>query len=307
MSNRNRRSGRPGSSSSAPQPAATPGVTPAGRSSTSPSGTARAGRRTTARRRYDEPTLFERFRTPIIAGAVAVAVIGTALFVFQSASAASYSCSTVFEPTAAAEQEGRLGAVEPDMGQAHVPFGEQVRYTYCPPASGNHVNRSGFGPIEPEAYGPNDRSQPQGWIHNLEHGALVVLYSCADRFGGCPSQDGLRALEAFVRDFNEPSPVCSFPPRTVGPVVARFDEMAQPYAALTWGRVLYMEAFDPELATQMFLTEAERLGPDGTLIMPPEKVCTPQASASPPASAPGSASPGASTSPATSASPSASG
>lgn len=284
-----------------------PSTAPAGRGSTSPSGTPRAGRRTTARRRYDEPSLFERFRTPILAAAVAVAVIGTALFVFQSASAASYSCSTIFEPSAAAQQEGRLGAVQPDMGQAHAPFGEQVRYTYCPPASGNHVNRSGFGPVEPEAYGPNDRSQPQGWVHNLEHGAMVVLYSCADRFGGCPPQDELGALEAFVRNFDEPSPVCNFPPRTVGPVAARFDEMAQPYAAVTWGRVLYMDEFDPELATRMFLTEAERLGPDGTLIMPPEKVCTPQVSPSPSVdvSAPASPSAGATADPSAGASASA--
>jgi len=286
LSNRNRRSGGPGSSSSASRPAGTPGSTSAVRPSTSSTGTPRAGRRATTRRRYQEGTLFERFRTPIIAAAVAVAVIGTGLFVFQSASAATYSCSTVFEAGAAAQQEGRIGAVQPDMGDAHVGATEVVRYASCPPASGDMVNEpAGHG-----WYGPDDRLQPQQFVHTLEHGGLVVLYSCAESFGGCPGSEELQRLEAFIRDFDQPSPICKVAPGQTGPVGGRFDQMASRIAVLTWGRVLYMDTFDPELATRMYLVESERAGEDGTLVMPPEASCT--APPSPGTGAP--ASPGAS-------------
>ena len=68
------------------------------------------------------------------------------------------------------------GYVQPDMGRRHVAVGEKVTYTYCPPASGSHYNAANAGPIQPRFYGPNDRVLPEGWIHNLEHGAMVILY-----------------------------------------------------------------------------------------------------------------------------------
>lgn len=302
MSNRNRRPGRPDPSSSIAR-GTTPASAGATRPSSSPANTPRAGRRVTPRRRYDESTWFERFRRPIIALAVAVAVVGTALFVLQSASAASYTCSTIFEPGAAAQQEGRLGAVQPDMGGSHVGVTDVARYPSCPPASGDMTEQA----ARPGWYGPNDRLRPQQYIHTLEHGGLVVLYSCAESLGGCPGSDELARLEAFVRDFDQPSAICRVAPGQVGPVVGRFDEMARRIAVLTWGRVLYMDAFDPELATQMYLVEGERAGESGTLLMPPEAACTapsPSPDASPSASPSGS--PAASASPRASAAASAS-
>ena len=76
------------------------GSTTTGRShnrkpSTSPTGTSRAGRRETPRRRYHEPSTVERFRTPIIALAVIAVVVAVGAFVFTSASSATYACSTV--------------------------------------------------------------------------------------------------------------------------------------------------------------------------------------------------------------------
>ena len=56
------------------------------------------------------------------------------------------------------------------------------------------------------------------------------------------------------------------------PVIARFDQMAHPYAVLVWDRVFYLDTWDPELALRYFNTEDERLDKDGTLIAPPEDV-----------------------------------
>ena len=68
--------------------------------------------------------------------------------------------------------------MQPDQGRTHIAVGQFVTYTYCAPASGSHVNKPGSaGPIPPRVYGPNDSVIPQGWIHNLEHGGLIVLYT----------------------------------------------------------------------------------------------------------------------------------
>lgn len=180
------------------------------------------------------------------------------------------------------------------MGQTHIANGTTVTYTYCPPASGRHYNSTGTGPIAPRLYGPEDRVNPQGWIHNLEHGGLVVLYR-GDSEGA--TEAGQAQLRAFFDDY-PPSPVCGFEAgSSVGPVFARFDDMATPYAALVWGRVLPLETLDEAAIKEFDATFGERTNP--------EQFCNPP-SASPDASAApsGSADPGASPSAAPSAEPS---
>ncbi len=59
------------------------------------------------------------------------------------------------------------------------PSARNQHYAYCPPASGPHYNNPGIdGPIPAKFYGPDDGTRPEGWIHNLEHGAVVILYNC---------------------------------------------------------------------------------------------------------------------------------
>ena len=262
------------------------------RRSASPSGTRRAGRRESARRRYEHGSFLERNRNRLLGGVIAVAVVLVGAWFVNAASQPAYACSRTF-PADAPVIEGQIGAVEPDMGNLHVAPGTTVRYTYCPPASGNHNNQKNFGPIDAKFYGPEDRTQPQGWVHNLEHGAVVVLYSCKQ--GAC-QQASLDALRQFYQQFDAVSPVCGIQPRRIGPVVARFDEMPKPYAALVWDRVLYMDVFDAQKVKDFYLKEAEYLDADKTaFVAPPEPQCpvpSPPASPSPSASGSPSASPG---------------
>ncbi len=148
------------------------------RVSTSPTGTARVGRRERSRI-GPKPSALQRYRGLLIgAGAIAVvALVGAALF--AAASQPAFACSDVWEPSPTAEPAAgsspQPGYVQPDMGNGHVAPGTPITFTYCPPASGRHYNASGQGPIQPRPYGPDDTVRPQGWVHNLEHGALVVL------------------------------------------------------------------------------------------------------------------------------------
>jgi hypothetical protein len=147
------------------------------------------------------------------------------------------------------------------MGRTHVQLGQKVTYTYCPPASGPHYNSSGSGPIQPRLYGPSDRALPEGWVHNLEHGAMVILYRGQTGDPGI-TDAGQAALRALFDQF-PPSPICGIQPGTnQGPVIARFDDMATPYAALVWGRVLPLQELDATAILNYWRVWGERTNPE---------------------------------------------
>lgn len=250
------------------------------RGPTSPSATGnpRAARRSATRSRQQPTSTLQRLRTPLLALVVVVVVVGVAAFVFASAAAPAYACSSIDTVQPAAS--GQLGQSQEDMGNQHVLPGDKITYPICPPASGKHINQSGFGPLQPKVYGPDDQSVPNGWVHNLEHGGLVLLYSC-DK-GACDNSE-LQQLQAFNSGFPN-SPVCNLPPGIVGPVVARFEQMPTRYAALVWDRALYLDTLDTQEIYAFFERYAEVLGTDGAWQAPPEPQCA-APSASPSASA----------------------
>lgn len=280
-----------------PAPGGKSSSQPSGRrSSTGPSGSPRAGRRETQRRRYEQPSTLQRLRTPLIAAAVIAVVLVVSAFVFTSASAPAYACSSV--DTVQPGASGQLGQVQPDQGNQHINSGDQITYPVCPPASGKHINRSGFGPLRPEVYGPDDNSAPNGWVHNLEHGGLVLLYSCER--GAC-DEAAIAEFQGFVNGFPN-SAICDVPPGVVGPVVARFEEMPTRFAALLWNRAFYLDELDSQAIYDFFLQYAEVLAEDGSWVAPPEPQC---AAPSPGASPSEGASPSAGSSASPAASPAA--
>ena len=59
-------------------------------------------------------------------------------------------------------------------GRLHVKEGNVVEYKANPPASGDHYPVwSRYGVFE-------EPVNPGYWVHNLEHGAIVLLYTCTD-------------------------------------------------------------------------------------------------------------------------------
>ena len=59
-------------------------------------------------------------------------------------------------------------------GRQHVPEGSVVEHEADPPASGDHY------PVW-SRYGVFDEPvNPGYWVHNLEHGAIVLLYTCTE-------------------------------------------------------------------------------------------------------------------------------
>lgn len=212
----------------------------------------------------------ERYRSAIVTVA-AIAVVAVAVgYVFIGSTQQAYACTNVFSPSPtpalAPGSSDRLGFYQEDMGNSHVVTPPQT-YLYCPPASGNHFNGAGLGPVQPQVYKPEDKKGPSNWVHNLEHGGLVVLYR----------NDSPGATTAGIQAFRDwaaalpPSPICKVATGVISPVVARFDDMPHAYAALVWDRVMYLDTWDPALVNQFYLTESERLDADGALVAPPEK------------------------------------
>jgi hypothetical protein len=149
------------------------------------------------------------------------------------------------------------------MGREHTVQGSTIRYGYCPPASGRHYNLGGGqGPIPRRFFGPDQPQLPGGWIHNLEHGDVVILYRGDP---GTAILDELRAIkdEAQVSDWSLQN--CGAVNKVL---VARFDDMDPnvDFAAVAWDRVLLLEDFDREA-----LLEFANQWQDGA--QTPERVC----------------------------------
>jgi hypothetical protein len=201
----------------------------------------------------------DRYRGAIIGLVVAAVVLVGGAFVFLGATAPAYACGAVLAPAAApspaADATPRLGQLARDLGRAHAETGARVTYEYCPPTSGAHYNDARLGPIATRVYGADDRTEPQGWIHNLEHGQMSVLYRCPE---GCDetAQAALRALQQQL----PASPLCAFP-ASASVVVTRFDDLPTPYAAVVWGRVLFLDALDVAAIATFSQQSADR-GPE---------------------------------------------
>ena len=269
--------------------------------SSGPSGSPRAGRR--ERPRYIERRSFvERYRNLLVGGVIVAVVAVLAGLIFLQATQAAYTCGTIWTPaptpSTGPSATPNLGYVQPDMGRQHVPPGDKVTYTYCAPASGSHYAQPA-APITARLYGPGDNVLPEGWVHNLEHGAMVILYTGTSTGATTEGQAQLRALfEKFP-----PGPICGTPKGQIGPVIARFDDMSTPFQAIVWGRVLPLATYDEPAILAFWSQWGERTNPENQC---PDKNRNPTTSAAPSGSVAPSAAPPASPAPSTSPAPSAS-
>jgi Protein of unknown function (DUF3105) len=232
---------------------------------TAPRRTPPKGRPGSRSRRVPPPrgSFYERNRRRLLyAGLVAIIAVGAA-FAYASFTTKGYVCLSQWEPgptpTTAPSATPHIGYFQDDLGRTHVPAGTRVRYAFCPPASGLHYIGAGIGPIDARFYGSSEVTIPEGWIHNMEHGGLVVLYRCGS--GDTCDQAQQDALKSFFSTFPN-SPLCGFTKGQIGPVITRFDEMKFPYAALVWDEVLPLDKFDPDLIKAFFAQQGERTNPE---------------------------------------------
>jgi hypothetical protein len=130
---------------------------------------------------------------------------------------------------------GVCGAVEKREELAaglHVLECAPIAYATNPPSSGEHY------PVW-ASYGEHDFALPRGyWVHNLEHGSVVVTYNCPE---GC--EDDLTAARAWLASL-EPDVACGSGPARV--LLVPDPLLNAPWAASSWGYTLRANCFDAD-------------------------------------------------------------
>ncbi len=260
----------PTTGGSVPKSPGTTPVTPAGTTSTSTSRSAARRRSAAGTRVSAPPSLFERYRL-LIVGAIAVVIVAGLVAVMANLSgttANAYECNSLLTPgptdvvptprpaaspaanpstapgasaapraTPEPQPTQKVGFTTQDLGRGHVTTTTKVTYDYCPPASGQHYNIGGQAPLPRQFYPPNTTLVPGNWVHNLEHGYVVLLYK------GEISADVQQQLQDVMAEADQ-SATCGY-----SKVIAvRFDQMdpGVNFAAVAWDRELLLETFDKQ-------------------------------------------------------------
>jgi hypothetical protein len=163
-------------------------------------------------------------------------------------------CSDPVEPLPAHFALGSCGFVDivgEDPGP-HVPQGSLIEWSTNPPTSGPHF------PIW-AAWDRSYASLERGfWVHNLEHGAVVLAHRCDE---GCP--DEIAQLEAAVLALPD-DVACLTPNRTRALVVAdpQLPDGIR-FAAVAWGAMYTATCVDPP-AIAKFARDFGRRAPEDT-------------------------------------------
>jgi hypothetical protein len=123
----------------------------------------------------------------------------------------------------------------------------KVDYAYCPPAGGPHWNVSRVAPVPRAFYQPEQAVVPQQWLHNVEHGFVIQLYSCGADGRSCPSADDMAKLKRVFDETptTQGATACGVPNKLV---VARFDDLSTRFALVAWDRELLTDTLDVEQA-----------------------------------------------------------
>jgi hypothetical protein len=117
----------------------------------------------------------------------------------------------------------------PSEGNLHEGLCSPILYQTNPPSSGNHY------PVWAVYKTYSKPFLPGFWVHNLEHGAVVITYNCP---GGCPAE--VSAAQAVI-DGLPADPGC--PKRRV--VMLPNPDLDVRFAASAWGVTLKASCFDP--------------------------------------------------------------
>jgi hypothetical protein len=125
------------------------------------------------------------------------------------------------------------------LSALHVTVCAPLGYPDNPPAGGNHYPVWG-------AFQSYSFAVPRGfWVHDLEHGAIVFSYNCAD---GCP--DEVAQVQALI-DALPSDPLCDGdPPRRV--VMTPDPELDVRWGASAWGHSLRADCVDADRFRQFY-------------------------------------------------------
>jgi hypothetical protein len=123
---------------------------------------------------------------------------------------------------------------------------EELIYPDLPPVGGDHDRCwASWGVHE-------DELSPRNYVHNLEHGGVVVLYDCPE---GCPAEGS--ALESWV-EAQEPGTA----------ILSPASGLPAPFALLAWEHRLLLDCVDLDVLNDFRDMRAGR-APESVTSMPP--------------------------------------
>ena len=150
----------------------------------------------------------------------------------------------------AAQEVGERMPVQPGV---HIPPPQQAQYSTNPPTSGQHYSLPGQAPT---AWGFYDHAvQPEYWVHNLEHGGVVILYTCPT-----PADSSCADDEHLISEFVSTAPKDSLF-QEVKIVATEYPVPGHRFAMVAWGWRLFMDSWDDAAAERFYEAHVDN-GPE---------------------------------------------
>jgi hypothetical protein len=186
-----------------------------------------------------------------VAGGTAVVlaaiVAGAAVGLGRDRTARAAKVAPAAEPTPG-------GVMMPYEGNTHMIPPAVITYKHYPPTSGSHYYIWAPLGVYPAAKYPHPL--PVGyWVHNLEHGAIVIVYHCPQ---GCP------ALAKQLGELTHTFPLDKY--GQVKMIVTPYDHMQHRIAILAWRWIDQMDSFDRPRLLGFYRKHVNRgpedIGPD---------------------------------------------
>ncbi len=149
-------------------------------------------------------------------------------------------------------QTGTAGEQVPDEGTAtHIPATEVWQYKNYPPTSGPHYGV----PDGPAPWQTVGNLREGTFIHNLEHGGIVILYNC-------PSGQECDKLRNDLTNYVENRAPAEPNRKSVRLVMSPYSrDMKKKVALLAWNWIEFLDAYDEKEITRFYEIHANQ-GPE---------------------------------------------
>jgi hypothetical protein len=133
----------------------------------------------------------------------------------------------------------------PTAGGIHVAEGTTIHYDYNPPSSGPHYPSPASWGVYPQPLAPGT------WVHNLEHGGIVVLYQCPSSCAALQAQlQALYTQMPFDGQFQEKKAI-----------ITPFSNLDHLLRVQAWGWTMPLDTVDTA-AIDAFYREHVNKGPE---------------------------------------------
>jgi hypothetical protein len=158
--------------------------------------------------------------------------------------------------TRGADSGACIGTAVPDEGQTHIDPNTTFTYKSYPPASGPHYSLQGYAPVAWKTVAPDNQPLVEGqFIHNLEHGGIVILYNCPN---GTDCTTLKNKLQNYVQNLAPAEPQFN----EVKLVLTPYSKgMQKKVALIAWDYIEFLDGYDQDAITKFYENHVDQ-GPE---------------------------------------------